>query len=253
MLSSASFHKISVTELERAPTSPGVYAWYPSFTIGALDWKKQLDESEKDIGKTNFTQLLAKQTRRFSPPPLRASVRGSFRDAWSGRLTVDRFEKYADAIHVGLEGQESDEFQFPAESINRILDREKQRGRLAKLITEIASPVLISPLYIGRAENLRKRLKEHFSDLEKWSQAVRRDPSYRQNLWDQLFVEKNNKKIPDIFATRAVACGFSPDSLEVYVLDIKEEFDLPFDQASDLAATFEWLINTWCRPILGRA
>jgi hypothetical protein len=247
------FKKFSLTELEKVPPRPGIYAWYANIQVGAADWKKTLDADGNDVGTANLKGLLARHTSRFAPPTLKANVQGSFRDSWEGRLGPERFNRFIDAIGRSEHEIDLNNVMLPAKEMNRVFGAELQRGRLSALMTSLITPVFSAPLYIGRADDLKKRIREHFSDLDKWHRAIKLDPAFRERLRSMLFEGTRNERVPDIFATRAVSCGFSPDNLEVYVLDIVTELDVPLESAKELSAALEWFLNTWNRPILGRA
>lgn len=248
------FKNLKLTELDLAPTGAGVYAWYSRPQIGTPDWRRSLDADGCDTGESAFRRLLAKHSSRFMPPALRTEAHSVFRDTWTGRLSPSRYEKHVAAISdPALLDSESGNIMFPKKSIQSLLSSEKQRGRLSELLTSLAIPLLSSPLYIGRADNLRVRLRDHALALGKWNSLVQRDPSHRDRLREVLFSGVANSDLPDTFATRAIAAGFGPDNLTVYVLDICELFEVSDDSAIELSEAFEWFLNTWNRPLLGRA
>lgn len=249
-MSNIEFRKFKISEIDQAPESAGIYAWYPVVQIGVPDWQKVVDISGNDAGEANFRALLAKHSVRFQPPPLRLSASGSFRDNWNGKLLPDRYDRHVVNFRDGNEHSERN-VQFPAKEIANVLKAEGQRGRMAALIGAM-NPVFSAPLYIGKSDNLNKRLKEHFVDLDKWSQVARKNPGNREMLRKALFEGAAQESVPDIFATRAVACGFAPESLEVYVLDVAKACGVGRDAARDLSCALEWMLNTWNRPIFGR-
>lgn len=248
------FKNLKLTELDLAPTGAGVYAWYSTPQIGSPDWRRSLDPMGRDTGEAAFRRLLAKHSSRFMPPNLRTEAHSAFRDTWQGRLTPSRYEKHVAAISDPDQADdERGNILFPKKSIQNLLASEKHRGLLSDLLTSLAVPVLSSPLYIGRADNLKIRLRDHAVALGKWNSLVQRDPAHRERLREVLFSGVVNPDLPDCFATRAVASGFGPENLTVYVLDISDAFDITQDSAVELSEVFEWFLNTWNRPLLGRA
>lgn len=245
--------KYRLNEIDGLPARPGIYAWYASVQIGTSDWEKILDSTGKDTGKDNLKNLLSRHTQRFSPPSVNVTINGSFRDSWSGRVSPERYSRFVDAINANPSAEELDNFQFPTKEMERVFDKEIARARLARLLTEVSTPLFASPLYIGKSDNLKQRISEHSREIEKWHSVAKRDPSNRDKIKTKIFNGRANDQIPDIFATRAVACGFTPENLEIYIFDISEELQIPIEQAKDLAAIFEWFLNTWNRPIFGRA
>ncbi|HHL4083183.1 GIY-YIG nuclease family protein [Burkholderia sola] len=250
----AKFKRFGPTELDQVPASPGVYAWYAKPQIGAADWARLTGANGEDIGETSFRALLAKHTSRFAPHSLRVNAHHSFRDTWDGRLRPLVFDKHVAAItKKDLSDTDAQSLEYPTNSMDKVFASEKQRGRMSTLLTELASPLFCAPLYIGKSKNLHRRINDHFSETDKWHRLIQRDAQHRDTLRAVLFEGDRTRKIPDIFATRAIASGFIPDNLEVYVLDVCEALDISPNLALELAEALEWLLNTWHRPILGRA
>ncbi|CAM2341019.1 hypothetical protein [Burkholderia vietnamiensis] len=250
----AHFQRFDPTELDKVPASPGVYAWYAKPQIGAADWSKALDHNGDDIGEATLRSLLAKHTSRFAPISLRVRAHHAFRDSWAGRLTSATFDRHVSALNKkDFQEEEEKLLRLPKASMQKVLSSETQRGRLSKLITEVAAPLLSSPVYIGKSDDLRRRISEHVANLGKWHILVQRNSIYREKMRDALFGGDRNYSVPDEFSTRAIAAGFSPDNLEIYVLNIAEALGVSNNLALELAETLEWLLNTWHRPILGRA
>jgi len=245
--------KYRLNEIDSIPESPGIYAWYASIQIGTSDWEKIIDSEGDDLGKENFKNVLAKHTQRYSPPSVKVNVNGSFRDSWAGKISPDRYVKYVEAINSNSPSEESEKFHFPGKEMERVLGKEFSRGRFAKLLTENSLPIFSAPLYIGKSDNLKQRVGEHCRDIEKWYEVAKKDPSHREKIKSIIFGGLANDQIPDIFATRAIACGFNPENLEIYVLDIAQEMSVSLEQAKELASVYEWFLNTWNRPIFGRA
>ncbi|KXV06418.1 hypothetical protein CR51_11885 [Caballeronia megalochromosomata] len=250
----AKFKRFGPTELDQVPDKPGLYAWYAKPQIGPADWARAVDSNGADFGEQAFRSVLAKHTSRFTPPALRVAAHNAFRDTWEGRLTPSIYDRHVGAINrKELSETEANSMKFPKAAMEKMLLSEKQRARMTQLLTSAATPLLASPLYIGKSADLRRRVNEHFSDLDKWHQVIQRDPNHRDSIRSALFGSGRNTNIPDIFATRAIASGFSPDNLEVYVLDIAGTLGIQETLALELAEALEWLLNTWHRPILGRA
>jgi hypothetical protein len=250
----AKFKRFGPTELDQVPIKPGVYAWYAKPQIGPADWARAIDANGADFGEQAFRSVLAKHTSRFTPPSLRVAAHNAFRDTWEGRLTPSVYDRNVVAINKKeLSETEANTMKFPKASMEKMLLSERQRGRMTQLLTSTATPLLASPLYIGKSVDLRRRVNDHFADLDKWHQVIQRDPNHRDRIRAALFGSDRNTGVPDIFATRAIASGFSPDNLEVYVLDIAGTLGISDDSALELAEALEWFLNTWHRPILGRA
>jgi hypothetical protein len=246
------FERFQLSELDRVPRVPGIYAWYAKAQIGAPDWRRTDNEEGVDQGGANLRSLLARHTARFAPPALKTTALGSFRDSWEGRLLPERFGRFVDAVSKGTLEGEWNVVQFPEKEMPRVFSGERQRARLTQLL-ELASPIFSAPLYIGRADDLNQRVRDHLSELDRWHRAVKGNPAHRDKLKQLLFEGHADECLRDIFATRAVACGFSPDNLEVYVLDIASTLSIAIEAAKDLSAVLEWFLNTWNRPLLGRA
>ena len=249
----SNFRCIPLTEIHLAPTRAGVYAWYATPQIGTADWARSLDAEGNDLGAESFKGLFAKHSARFSPPSLNVRSHSAFRDKWSGNLTSSTFERQLEAISKDFDDDEVDDSDaFPRKEWNSLLASERQRGSLANLLNSIVNPILTSPLYIGRADNLQSRLKDHARDLGKWHNAILRDQGHLAKIYASIFEDRKYDGIPNIFATRAIASGFSPENMIVYVLDIESALDVKTPKAIELSYVLEWFLNTWNRPLLGR-
>ena len=249
----SNFKCMSLTEIHQAPTGAGVYAWYATPQIGIADWVRSVDGEGVDLGIQSFKGLFTKHSARFAPPSLRVSSHSAFRDRWTGSLPSNSFERDLESITKDLKDEElADSAAFPSKEWKSLLGSEKQRGALSQLFNEIVNPVLSSPLYIGRADNLQSRLKDHASDLGKWHNAVLRDQGHLKKIYSSIFEDRKYDGIPNIFATRAIASGFGPENLIVFALDIEVALDLNTSKAIELSYVLEWFLNTWSRPILGR-
>lgn len=249
----SSFERFALTELDQVPTKPGVYAWYAKPQIGTADWKGA-KEGERDVGEERFRTVLSRQTERFQPPPLKTQAHGTFRDTWTGHLSPTRYQKHVAAVrNPELQDEEAKSLMYPKRELANILKSEKLRGQMARLLGTMCAPIFSAPLYIGKADDLRERLTGHAAGLARWHSVFQRDPLHRESLRQHLFEGRLNEKIEDSFATRAAAAGFGPEGLEVYVLDIEEALEVPTETARYMAASIEWFLNTWNRPIFGRA
>jgi hypothetical protein len=211
-------------EVESADDSPGIYAWYPVPQIGKPDYEQ----------KDAFRSLLDSFSTRFIAPSLSVRASTTFLLRWEGSIQETTSARFRDLLQ-GPDDKVS-------KSMQKIVDKERNREVLARLLT-LTIPILASPLYIGMSENLRTRLAQHRDELYDRLSQAREDPEYLQR-----------SRLDQTFASRAIASGFSGDTLVVWTINLEKALGLSSaeDDAKEVAAGTEWLLNRWFRPIFGR-
>lgn len=208
-------------DVEKAPQSPGLYAWY-----GVLREGRRTCEDPAAL-----KAALVVHSERYQLQALRVWASGPFA-RWTGEL--------GDATRANrIAGRQVDTKPDPDEE-NLVPSLEPAMGSVSArehlvLVLEKAIPALTAPLYIGRARNLRDRLRQHVRALEKSTAGAR------------------------TFAARAKSLGFSEESLAVQTVDfavLLRQTGLAPDQADrearELIKTAEWLLNRWHRPQVGK-
>ncbi len=237
-------------EVENAPSAPGVYAWYAKLQIGIADWRSNFDHNNNDLGEFNLRQLLVLHSGKFDPPKYQIKAKSNFELEWKGELTPQLAQSFDKYLANGNEADWKIEDKNKLKEVKKIqlpFKKEKTRATLVKMLEETC-PFFSSPIYIGKSDNIKRRLKEHADDIKKFSRALSSEPEKRQILIEHI---RNNESS---FAARVTALGFAPEQLRVYVFDLQELEDGNYsnDELETFASTIEWLLNRWHRPIAGR-
>lgn len=142
-------------EISDIPKEPGVYAWYFSPEITDFDLSKTIqslhslkEERNFDLAKKTVQDFLSKNIfRYFEEDPYEALLNGSMKPKYQGKLH-----------HIPT---------LSSSLIDRILE-EPERLKSVKTVLANSAPYFASPLYIGMAEKLGKRLMQHKKLIEKY-------------------------------------------------------------------------------------
>ncbi|WP_380277440.1 GIY-YIG nuclease family protein [Kitasatospora purpeofusca] len=225
-------------DVDQAPESPGLYAWYVNFSAGPHDWKMQ-PSPDGDQAIEGFLRLLRKYAGYYEPLPIALRGSGSYGATWEGELELDTPMREPGAATSGVDVEEDKRLEILMGS----LDNEERR-RVMATIMEMASPVFSSPLYIGVATNLRDRLRTHRRNFTKTYEWLREHPE------DTETVRAKAKS----FGARAAARNIAMANLEAWIIDIGEtgSDDLTTKHLRDTAESAEWLLHRMYAPILGR-
>jgi len=235
------------SDLHSAPKGPGIYAWYAKLPAGAADWKRILDEATgEDLGEKRLRELILLHCHKFNPPAFDVTAISSYEVEWSGRLEPQLAASLEAVLRPDAESSPDNEAY---RAFKNVLKKEKSRAALVELISK-ASPVFSAPIYVGTSKHIRKRLLEHADRIRKFAAAIAAEPDERAEIVKYLKSEKGKSD----FAARITAMEFAPEQLEVYTMDVT---NLAYaahstDDFAALAATLEWLLNRWHRPIAGR-
>lgn len=241
-LSYDTFRRFRCDDLASVPTLPGLYAWYSVIDAGPPDWEARILEGI-DQGAKHSRTVLKSHTAKHRGPDLAIDAQGGFSTTWRGTIS--------DASNGSLQQiLDPDPSVMPPEwnegaepKLQATLDSPRRRRQLFNILLA-SSPVLTSPLYIGVAKNLNKRLYQHTQMLIKLSSALRKS----SDEFDKVLA---NPKLKNQFAVRAVERRLSLDDLEVWVLPLEsDEHDI--QEIRCIAEAAEWLLNRWHRPVLGR-
>lgn len=236
-------------EVELAPPRPGLYAWYGRIYSPPGDYKRELDDSGKDLGDQRFRELLAKHMLRFQLAPFELRGRGHFGVEWRGTMQDQNRDNLQDLLlaRVPPETKLDEEQKGFAKNLSSVTKDERRRALLAKLLTEV-TPLLTAPIYVGVTKNLRIRLCDHTKLYRDLQDGIGSDKSKLEAL--QRKVEREGLE----FAHRAIASDFSPDHLCVAILDVSDLLgsDLSDEELRQLSGVAEWLVNRWHRPFVGR-
>ena len=238
MTDGLSLTHFSMRDVDQAPESPGLYAWYVSFRAGPHDWKIQ-PSPDGDQAIDGFLGLLRKYAGFYEPLPIGLTGRGSYGAKWEGSLELDfPLRENAEGASAGDE-----EGMRRIDKLMTSLGNEERR-RVMATILEKASPVFSSPLYIGVAENLRQRLKQHRQDFTKTHDWLRENPEHTET------VRARGKS----FGQRAAARNIAMEHLEAWVIDLADEEndEVTKKHLRNTAESAEWLLHRLYSPILGR-
>ena len=232
--------------VSQAPESPGLYAWYGKVDIGDSDFLKLIVEG-KDQGENRFRALLARHTQRHNLPGMHVRIRSSFESEWRATYPEITTERFIETLSGQIDEDEIGDEQAKRRlvSLDKTVSKQKNR-QLLKEVLEASVPVFSAPLYIRVTDNLRRRLSEHVTLLERFARALEHDPKQREILRQQA--------THPAFAIRALAAGFDENYLEAHVLDFAELAPSGYsvDELTEIAEAAEWMLNRWHRPYLGR-
>jgi hypothetical protein len=240
----ASFRRLAFNELEQAPESPGLYAWYGVLRSGRGTWGVNIEHGA-DQGESHSRRALNRHTEHFANAALDVTVESAFSASWSGALEDGTLASQRAVIQNAEKHNLGESDRAAAPKLQTTLHTPIMRKTLFDVL-ERSAPIFSAPLYIGVAENLRSRLKTHAHNLNVHSRRSATTSNYFKNVTDA--------KTLGTFAFRAARQGFSPDNLEVWVLDVAAVAEEGRDvhQLREVAEACEWLLNRWHRPQLGR-
>ncbi len=204
------------SEIEQAPETSGVYAWYSRLVISRADIEaiiKRVDKA-KQVGDPQARAEVEDALDRFifSPyreTPYRVTLRGQLKPQFSGEIAHEPSR---------------------SESLVGRLTANPERFRAISDILKTAAPWFTAPLYIGMAINLRSRLKQHRNKI-----VELRDLSGQASIED--LAEAG-------FANQVVARGLDPTNLFVHIAEVS----LDTGEHNDL----ENILNRINYPIFGR-
>lgn len=231
-------HRFVCESIDSAPDATGIYAWYGVPRIGVADWK------DLTSGERRLRDLLRRHTERMMDQPIRLHARSRFGATWDGEM-VNTTLRYLAAALSGVpiekknETEDESEDSVRAPKLQDSLKHESTRSVLVSAL-QACAPIFSTPLYIGVADKLRRRLREHREELYEYDEAV------TSGKWTRDAVRFRGS-----FAARAVGADFSPDQLVVYAWNL-EPLAPEISDLRDLAEALEWLLNRWNRPVFGR-
>lgn len=203
-------------EIDLAPETPGVYAWYSSLVISKADIEDVINrvriarhESEAKA-RSEIEDALDRFI--FSPyreTPYQVALRGQLKPKFSGEV-----------LH---EPGKSDSL------VDRLASN-PDRFRTVAEVLKSAAPWFTAPLYIGMAINLRTRLKQHRNKIVEL-----------RDLQGSVAIDYAAEAG---FANQVVARNFDPTNLFVHIAEV----DVDTGEHNDL----ENILNRINYPIFGR-
>lgn len=230
--------RFAPNQVATAAEHVGIYAWYPVLDAGEADWRIEF-KSDVDLGIERMRSLLQRHSARFNTPPLEVHAVGRLTAQWRGSIPGSSGSSLEEFLSCPAE----DEGASHRTAFHAVLNAPGQRKRLVEIL-RFAVPIFSAPVYVGISDNLRRRLRDHVRDLMNLYETVQKDPDVR--------IRAQQKDMN--FATRAIGAGFTPDTLEVWTLDLESAFEDATDPEGlrDLAEAAEWLLNRWSRPLFGK-
>ena len=205
------------TEIDQAPETSGVYAWYAKLIISTADINSVIESVTlaKSTSLYDARQAVESALDRFvfnpyREAPYRVQLRGALKPRYGGDVSHE-----------------------PSKSENLIerLVAEPERLRKVAEVLASAAPGFTAPLYIGMAANLRSRLRTHKRKITELRDVGQTSPD-------------GTEALEAGFANQVVARGFDPTNLFVVVADV----DVDTGTHNDL----ENILNRINFPIFGR-
>lgn len=204
------------SEIDLAPETPGVYAWYSRLVISKADIDAIVRRvnAAKQLGNMKAREEVEDALDRFifgpyRETPYQVALRGQLKPKFSGEVAHEPSR---------------------SESLVGRLAANPERFRAISDILKTAAPWFTAPLYIGMAINLRSRLKQH------------------RNKIVELRDLQGHGAVDDVaeagFANQVVARNFDPTNLFVHVAEVNVETG----EHNDL----ENILNRINYPIFGR-
>lgn len=204
------------SEIDMAPETPGIYAWYASLVISKADVDEIIKNiiAAKKLSDANARSVVEAALDRFifTPyleTPYQVSLRGQLKPKFSGEVYHEPSK--ADSL------------------VNRLVTQPERFGAISEIL-KIAAPWFTAPLYIGMAVNLRSRLRQHKNKIIE----LRDLQSYGET--DDISEAG--------FANQIVARKFDPTNLFVHFSEVRVDTS----EHNDL----ENILNRINYPIFGR-
>ncbi|GHX89737.1 hypothetical protein VCSRO67_1834 [Vibrio cholerae] len=226
------FKRYKFDELHRVTDEPGIYCWFGSLKIERVDWSRDGED---------FVSLVTSIFALYRPSNLIAEVKSNFGLKWNSNLEERSLASWRDAVTNKIT---SDESIVSSHGVDVVLSSEGNRNIISEFLN-VSQEVMASPLYIGKAYSLKKRLLEHKSQIDSLFEV---SPKGK----DKFYFEGES------FAERVYGAGFSAEELIVYTLDIKsicDHFQVnepSSEDAKKIVLFIEYMLNRMYRPILGK-
>lgn len=145
--------------IQEAPSESGIYAWYYRLELSDHDIASvvaAVKERLRDGSDASAAEVMQRYLKQviFNPlkeSPYQVSLRGSLKPSYCGDLNHN----------IEVSG-----------ALVRRLVAEPERLRDIKVLLEYAPPNFSAPLYVGMAKNLRTRLRQHRTLIEKLVESM---------------------------------------------------------------------------------
>ncbi|WP_091414984.1 hypothetical protein [Friedmanniella luteola] len=225
--------RLGALELDLAPDSPGIYAWYPHLALSPDDWKPRL-VGGVDAARVDLLHAIEDYARIHESGAVDLKGSANYGLYWHGRMQ---------RLSVAARSTETGE-SLAATHLAELAADPDDRRILTDLL-RMAPPYFASPVYIGVATNLRERLAEHRVSFERANKLLRNQPDRASEL---------QFRGTDLGA-RLAGAGIPLERLDCWILAAPGMPHAGDDQKSkqrSVAAAAEWVLQRIFQPILGR-
>lgn len=205
----------TLDNLYGAPTEPGIYAWYLNTEL------RTADLNDNHATKTNLFRIF----NQLKLPNFDIEARGNLSLHLKGTLA-----------HSTVGSEDGPEFSSLVENI---LQNEDSRKLFATILKQ-STPHLMSPLYIGVTNNIRRRLKDHKNDIDNFRKII------KTRVYDAQAEEPKQK-----FALEIVKRGIPNRYLHVFV-STNFDYKGSLEEERKAAEAVETILNRLFYPIFGR-
>lgn len=231
--------KYKLDKISHAPECIGIYAWYACLDMRAPDWSCNTDETGEDLANQRTRDIVNNHSKKYQPLEFDLIGKSNFNQKWVGNLSP----QLSSFFDENLNQNDRTESTFLSDTFST----EKTRKHLAHLLKS-SMPIFASPLYIGKSNNIRSRLQSHASTLKQIYNIIKDDDPRKEEIIERIKQDGAN------FGARAIAAGFTPDDLFVYVINIESicAAGMKRKEIEKICSSYEWLLNRWHRPLLGR-
>ena len=213
-------------QLETAPKSSGIYAWYYKPILRTFDIVtiiNELNGCESDIQLEKLDKFLRKHMfDLFAEEPYEVTFKGPLKPTY--------------------EGKAESKLELNKEFLERLMKFPEKLYSL-KTAIENSFPSFHSPIYIGKSKNLRKRLLKHKELIDR----------YKSNSVSTGTAEEGSDARDQSFAKGVVGRGMNETRLYVAVYDFKTHVDEQKERGNtDEEIDVEYILNRINFPLFGR-
>ncbi|MBI1925910.1 hypothetical protein HYR99_16870 [Candidatus Poribacteria bacterium] len=168
-----------VNDSANIPTSPGVYAWYKRLS---------LDDTTETNFKSSLEEMLRGQIRGKVVPPIMEGTTKSAR------------------VQIGQ--RNLDLSSSKSKVVDSIKQDSKNRTEFAQLV--LRASVLQSPLYVGKADNLRQRIHGHVSGRSDFSKYIAHYLNFSEMVLSYLEIADHLPSKTNELLEVLIACVSAP-------------------------------------------
>lgn len=222
--------RLGALDLDRAPTTPGIYAWYAQLALSSKDWMPRVRE-DVDLANQYAIDAIAEYFRIHQELGIELTGASAYDMRWEGTLRKR-----------DITGADT-EIERLAERILPNIESPNERRLLIQMLKE-APPYFASPLYVGVTSNLRQRLSDHRKSYEAASAVMKQSPGDARRLQSEG---------PDL-GSRLAGAGIPLERLECWILSVPDESTtkIAVDRQRKVVEAVEWVIQRIFQPVMGR-